>query len=129
LDVLDTKMRGSNSRPSTAMAISILQAICIIYITSTGLRSVAGWMPDVRPDLQTSMCQSQSQTQTPPPSNYLFICVICLVFASVLLLFYALIVAGLSMTRAKLLALIFQAAYQAEFSPSQQQISISSQAS
>jgi len=67
--------------------------------------------------------------KTPPPSNYLFICVICLVFASVLLLFYALIVAGLSMTRAKLLALIFQAAYQAEFSPSQQQISISSQAS
>nr|XP_016929626.1 semaphorin-1A [Drosophila suzukii]XP_016929628.1 semaphorin-1A [Drosophila suzukii] len=46
-------MRPSNSRPSTAMAISILQAICIIYITSIGLRSVAGWMPDVRPDLQT----------------------------------------------------------------------------
>ncbi|XP_016929626.2 semaphorin-1A [Drosophila suzukii] len=46
-------MSRSNSRPSTAMAITILQAICIIYITSTGLRSVAGWMPDVRPDLQT----------------------------------------------------------------------------
>ncbi|XP_037717983.1 semaphorin-1A [Drosophila subpulchrella] len=46
-------MCGSNSKPSTTMAISILQAICIIYITSIGLRSVAGWMPDVRPDLQT----------------------------------------------------------------------------